>query len=610
MTTTGTNNGVPDLVAYGAQKAKNEAIIAWANMQYSKCKSQRLPVERQWYVNLAMFFGLHNVQMVTTAASTTGFQFITPKAPPWRVRLIINRMSMVVRKQVALLTQQKPKFFALPASTDDEDLMSARVAESLLDAFYREQNLRNKIGTMAWWGSICGTSFVKTYWDDAKKDASGAMGTIVPEVIDPFHIFVPDLLQEDIELQPYVIHAKTVSPDLAKTRYKLDVTPNVSGTSSLFEDQFLNLVGVQQKAKDQVLLLEFWIKPNLFKLFPDGGLLTIVGDQVGQCVYGLPYDHAQSPFAKFTDIESGRFYGVSILQDLIPVQRELNRTRSQVTEAKNLMAKPKLLAPRGSINANQVTTEPGQVIFFNPGMEKPIPLPLTPLPAYVLEELDRFQRDIEDMSGQHDISRLISSRTSATALSYVQNADSMMMSHATAQLEAVVEKVGRQFISLVRQYWNTPRTVKIVGTDEAFETQLWKGSNVHDNTEVYVETGSALPQDMAARQAFLMDLMKMGALQPQQMLEMLDIGGIEKVYQDYLVDKRQAQRENIKMMMLGIQISKMPPPPTQPQLPDLPPELLALLGGNSEPTDNTASPAVPGGPIASPPISPAGPAGP
>ncbi len=44
-----------------------------------------------------------------------------------------------------------------------------------------------------------------------------------------------------------------------------------------------------------------------------------------------------------------------------------------------------------------------------------------------------------------------------------------------------------------------------------------------------------------------MDLMKMGFVPPEKGLEMLNLGGVEKVYDDYLVDIRQAQRENIRM---------------------------------------------------------------
>jgi hypothetical protein len=62
-----------------------------------------------------------------------------------------------------------------------------------------------------------------------------------------------------------------------------------------------------------------------------------------------------------------------------------------------------------------------------------------------------------------------------------------------------------------------------------------------------VESMSALPTSKAAKQAFVMDLFKLGIINPQDGLQVLDIGGIEKVIDTYLVDQRQAQRENLKM---------------------------------------------------------------
>jgi hypothetical protein len=41
----------------------------------------------------------------------------------------------------------------------------------------------------------------------------------------------------------------------------------------------------------------------------------------------------------------------------------------------------------------------------------------------------------------------------------------------------------------------------------------------------------------------------MGFIPPEKGLEMLEIGGIEKIYEEYNTDVRQAQRENQKMTM-------------------------------------------------------------
>lgn len=543
------------------EKFKEDAeVLAWGMRQYQRCRSQRVLVEREWYINLAFYFGKQNVQLTTSNASTNGFQLIVPKAPPWRVRLVINRCRPTIRKQVANLTSQEPRFYTVPAGTEDDDVTSARIAEALLDSYYREAHYKSKLKRLVWWGSICGTAFFKTYWDKTIKDSNGNLGSIVTDVIDPFHIYAPDLLQWDIELQPFIIHASTMSPDKVKSIYGVEVSSTISATNQILEDQFLNLTGVTKtQSLNEVLVLEIWVKPGAFNRFPEGAVLTIAGEQLVQNKRGWPYTHGEYPFSKFDDVDSGKFYGVSVLTDLLPLQRELNRTRSQIVEGKNLMAKPKLLAARGSINPNAITSEPGQVVLFTPGFNPPVPLQNPQLPAYVETEVQRLQLDIEDLAGQHDISRLISSRTSATALSYVQNADATMVAGAATSIEQLTEKTGRQVISLVKKFWTTTRTIKVVGYDEAFETLSFINTDIKDNTEIYVETGSALPQDRAGRQAFLMDAFKLGLINdPNDVLELMDIGGMQKIKQDLLVDQRAAQRENMQMVALG----KNPPEAT------------------------------------------------
>jgi hypothetical protein len=45
-------------------------------------------------------------------------------------------------------------------------------------------------------------------------------------------------------------------------------------------------------------------------------------------------------------------------------------------------------------------------------------------------------------------------------------------------------------------------------------------------------------------------MMKMGFIEPQKGLEMMEIGGVQKIYEQLRIDERQAQRENMRMKTL------------------------------------------------------------
>jgi hypothetical protein len=551
----------------GAQQDK--AIAAWINNEYIKAKNDRVQTERQWYMNLAFYFGKHYVQFVTQNASGN-FQLRTPAAPPWRVRMTVNKVRGIIRHEISRLTSNKPTFTVLPATTEDEDQAAARIGEQIFEAAYADKHVAKVVRQAVWWASNCGTGFIKQYWDpdvllkEPGPDGQPLRGDIIIERVSPFNIFVPNLEEEDLQKQPFIMHVTTKSPDFIKAAYGLEKLPTVKAEIPI-EDSFLNMIGAKNSMREQVVVIECWIKPGGHKDFPNGGLVTLVGGQPIQVIKnGFPYAHGDFPFYKIDIVPTGKFYGESNTTDLLPLQKEYNRTKSQIIEAKNLMAKPRLIAPRGSVNAKQISSEPGQVIYYTPGLQPPTPLPMDSLPNYVLQELDRLQQDMDDISGQHEITRgnTPAQVTAATAITYLQEQDDTKLAYAVASIEESLQALGQHYLQFVTQFWDAARLVRIVGRDGAFEAQHWAGNALRGNTDIRVQSGSALPQSKAAKQAFVMDLLKLGVIPPQQALEILDVGGIEKVYEDYLVDKRQAERENLKMAsidpMLAVELV-MPP---------------------------------------------------
>lgn len=551
---------------------RDQAIAAWVMQEYAKAKNDRAYTERQWYMNLAFYFGKHYVQFVSSTG-TNNFQLRTPSAPPWRVRMVINKLRPIVRHEISRLTSSKPTFTVIPATTEDEDQAAARVGEQIFEAAYNEKKINRVLRQAVWWASITGTGILKSYWDDSILVDPGIPGKTMPttgdiviERVQPFNIFVPNLDEEDLQKQPFLMHVTTKSPEFIKANYGLESLPTVKAEIPI-QDSFLNLIGAKNSLREEVVIIETWIKPGGHKEYPNGGLVTTVGGKVIQNIDHFPYAHREYPFYKIDIVPTGKFYADSNLTDLIPLQKEYNRTKSQIVEAKNLMAKPQLMAPRGSVNPRQISSEPGQVILYTPGLNPPTPLPLQSLPPYVLQELDRLQQDMDDISGQHEITRgnTPAQVTAATAISYLQEQDDTKLAYAVSSIEDVLQDLGRHYLKYVTQFWNSERLVRVVGRDGAFEANHWAGSSLKGNTDIRVQAGSALPQSKAAKQAFVMDLLKLGVIPPEQALDILDIGGIEKVYEDYLVDKRQAERENLKMASLDPMLAvKLVSPPMDP----------------------------------------------
>lgn len=597
-----------------AAKDQHDKIVSWAKTQFRMIRNARVSTERQWYLNLAFYAGLQNVYVLKPQTNGLGnftsTRLFVPPAPYYRARPVINRIRPTVRHELAQLTNNKPNASIIPASAEDRDLYAAQAGEQIWENIYLDHKLKFVLRRALWWNQVCGNGFIKCWWDPTAKAKDGSQGDVCFSPETPFHIMVPDFREEELENQPFLIHAQSKSSEWVKMNFPqaLDGTQLNTGASDaqdLLEDSYLNMTGTQVLNKQHnVLVLECWVKPGMTPLFPEGAFFTIVGDKIVQGWAQWPYSHGLYPFAKFDHIPSGKFYSSSTVDDLIPLQKEYNRTRGQIIENKNRMAKQQLLAPRGSVDVSKITSEPGQVILFTPGFDAPKPLQVQDMPSYVLQEMDRMLMDWNDISGQHDVSKgqTPPGVTAATAISYLQERDETKMSPTFDSVEEGLEKVARMTLTYVHDYWDEARMVRTTGPNGSFDVIAFKGSDLGSNLDIRIEAGSSLPVSKAAKQALITDWMKMGFISPQKGMEVLDMGGINKIYESIQVDQKQIQRENLKMSKCTAdvlqeyamtQMMQMAPQQTDPlsQMTNLDPNSAPVDSGAAPPTDPMQDPA-------------------
>jgi hypothetical protein len=458
MTIQPENSQTPSLTS--VTRIDEKKLVAFVKESFTKAKNDRWKDERTWYMNLAFYFGKQNIQSMDAPGTQRQFRLWTPPAPYYRSRPVINLIRPRIRTEMSKLTAQKPNAYIVPASSEDRDLFAANAGEQLWESLYRAKKIHAKLRRAIFWTCVTGNGFLKTWWDENKVDEfSNMMGDICYEMVTPFHLFVPDLKEIEIEDQPWVIHAANRDAEQLNLMYgKMDkrfkFDRNTDG--DLLEDSFANVMGIERNAKKETtLVLEMWLKPGVTKIMPEGGMITVAGERILQVAPGWPYMHKQFPFMHIRHVETGKFYGDSTIVDLVPLQREYNRTRGQIIEAKNRMAKPQLSAEIGSLDPNKITSEPGQVIMYRPGFQPPQPIPLQPLPSYVLEEQDRVRMDMDEISGQHEVSRgqVPPGVTAATAISYLQEQDESKLSYTYDSIEESIEKMAFQTLSYVKQYW-------------------------------------------------------------------------------------------------------------------------------------------------------------
>lgn len=554
-------------------------LVLKYDSKFKACQRARTVFEKQWYTNLAFYFGR---QWIAWSPKTTGnsssLQMIDPPAPNWRVRLTINRIKPLIRNEITKLSKEEPQFWVVPQSTEEGDVAAARAGENVSDYLIHSGYFNRSRRSAVFWSSVCGTGFIKTYYEANTLDDTGQPGKICWKPLSPFHLFFPYLQEEDLQLQPFLCHAATVDPETLHTQYGIEVDPDETVTGAHLDQKFFNALGIKTPKEEglkQCYVKEFWVKPC--RDFPTGAMFITSNETMVYMYEGIPempempdqmdlgeidptiaaiiqkpvqndypYEHGRFPFVKIDAIPTGRAYGESIINDLIPLQREYNRSRSQLIEAKNRTSKPQYTVTKGAIDPNKLTSEPGLVIEVTPGFGPPEALNQPDIPQYVLQLDDRTIKDMDEIAGQFEITK---GRTppgveAASAIAYLQEENDTRLYYNVASIEEAVQEIGQQTLNLVDQFWDEERLIKIVSRNSVFETMMFKAADLKGNTDFRVESGSMAPRSRAARQAFLTEMMKDGFIPVEQGLKYLQMSETNRLYDESQLDTRQAQREN------------------------------------------------------------------
>lgn len=584
-------SGFVNPLTYLRNKRMEADTIRYLDSLFERARRARWRFESQWYVNLSYYFGRQWINWLNGADPGIA-RLHEPQAPPWRVRLVINRIKPAIRREMSKVMKEKPTAFVIPSSTDDSDIAAARAGEAIFEHLWRTLDMKTELWMAQFWRCICGTGFIKDWWDPRGEGPDG-MGTVGTEVPSPFHLYFSNLEQPKIDRQEYIVHLSVKSPEEVETMFGVKVAPDaVERGGGVIESQYLRALNLEPGNVSQVCCKEIWIKPNV--RFPRGAMYVWAGGKILYCAMDpatgdpvWPLYKKEYPFTKFDGVPTGRFYGDSTIIDLLPIQKEYNRTRSQIIESKNQMSKPQLLAPNGSIDPKKITSEPGLVITYRVGFDKPTPLKLENLPPYVLQELDRCLLDMADISGQHEVSTgtVPQGVTAASALSFIQESDDTMIAPIINSLEAGVERLGRHFLCHAHLYWDGPHMVKVLGPDNTWESREFSKLDLRGNTDLNVQAGSAMPRSIAAKQALIMELLKLQVITPEQGLRYLEMAETGQMYEELQLDRRQAERENMKMS---------DPEIVQPDFGDMFNTLLEQIGpgapGAGPPAGATASP--------------------
>lgn len=537
-----------------------EELAQFVSEQLMKCK--RDSYELQAYLNISYYLGK---QWVKTEGTSN--RLVEPPMEPWQVRYVANKVQPIVRTELAKMTKNKFVMYVNPATSDNNDIRAARVAEKVVEWAEYELELQALDRDNCLWGLCTGISFVKPYWNPSKgRKFDDGTGTTIHEgdidcCVVPFFELKFDTSCSDWKDVKWVCHDKVRTIDYIKDTYGVEVQAESGLTvSNLYEAKLSTLSTTgngsgYNKLDDSAVIHEYWEAPS--GEHPNGRRITTCGDKIlfydDDIGFGESDDtERELPFFPFYHIKvPGRLMPTCLVEQLIPIQREYNKSRSQIIENKNLFGNPILIAPRGCLE-EEPTNEPGQFIEYNP-IGKPEYLTPPPMGTEIYKNIEILNSELEFVSGQHETShgQTPTGVTSGTAIGYLQEQDDTKLAPSIANFIACKQKYMRYLLKMIQKNYDLERTVRVAGENKKVETLHFKGSDL-TSVDVRINESTMYQTSKAAMQDYVIKMVQYGLLVPtndrdrQLIMKVLEFGIIDDVYSEYEQDSAQAQTENDK----------------------------------------------------------------
>ncbi|HRX13632.1 MAG TPA: hypothetical protein P5087_01220 [Eubacteriales bacterium] len=559
-----------------AKKKKSdfyEDIVNEVNKDYQKRQLMRRPYELAWQLNMNFLMGNQYC-----AISARGAIEQEDKNYYWQEKQVFNHIAPIIEARLARLKRVRPKMTVRPFSGNQDDISSAKTATKVLQSVSEKLSLDGKLGSATAWSEVTGTVFYKIIWDETNGDSifvnNGVrnLGDVNVTVVPPFEIYPDSNVAADIDECGSIIHAKVYSAAEVEKIWGEKVKGgeikvfSMTGGAAVGGYGYNSVIPsiTSESKNDHVVVIEKYVKPC--DEYPDGQLIIVAGDKLLH--YGeLPFVNQNDgkrgyPFVRQVAHEQvGCFWGASVIERIIPVQRSYNAVKNRKHEFLNRLAMGVLTVEDGSVDTNNLEEEglsPGKILVYRQGAEKPNFLAAGNVPADFSYEEDRLLNEFVVISGVSEISRNSATPTNITsgvALQILVEQDDTRLSATAENIRFALKEIAKNVLRLYKQYAVTPRLLKIVGENEV-ELYYFSASDINSD-DVVLDTENELNDSPASRKNMVLELLRTGVLYDKngklsentkvKILEMMGLGNWENACDLIRLNRDKAEKENLSI---------------------------------------------------------------
>jgi len=567
----------------------DQDLVGFVEKEYLRRQRERRFFELIWRLNLAFYEG-NQFMDINTATWQLEEQ---PLMFDWQEREVFNHIAPNIDTRISKLKKMRVVPKVNPAGINDvADLNSAKVATHILKTNYEKQKIKDKQAEEILWMEICGTVFRKHIWNRSKgrviaqtEELQGENfemettqsqevqeGDMEIVVIPPQEIFPDSCYHTSLDQCKSIIHAKAFSVDDIRDIWGVEVAPEVAETQKMVK-AMTGLSGLSYgqggfmlhtvKLENHAIVKEYWEKSG--KEYTQGRFIIVAG---GKLIHAgeLPYfiDDDNQPGLPFTKLDCiarpGTFWGKTVLERLIPIQRRYNSLKNRKMEYLNRVSIGQWIVARDSVDLDLMQNEggmPGTIIEYEPGLGPPSKIKDPPLPSTFENEEMNLLNEFTILSGVSEISRQSNvppGVTSGVAMARMKEEDDSRISNTAENMERFEVESAKKQLRMFKQFVDLPRTLQITGKNNLAEVIDWTGNDL-TSENVYIDSISALTDSPAQKRQMVFDLMSAGLLidpdtgqinreMRSKIFEMIEMGDWETADDEYQLHSAKAEREN------------------------------------------------------------------
>jgi len=509
------------------------------------------------------------------------------RQPPYKAKSVTNFASLIIRDEVALLTDNIPNVSIRPVDSN-ADIVVADILTKLVKHIFYLNNyyiLQHKACKMA---SIEGIAYLYPYWDENANNGEGDIKIKIesadsvlrdPSGEDNYFIIEKDVtLAEIYRLFPdkadlvraeVLKDSKLTIPTTSKRKPHLPVQSTDKSETVVYEGTQTDVIEQFQRVK----LHTFWLKDDSVayitdsenkdkivtkKLYPYGRWIFIANGKI--ILDDRPCVVKHFPIVPLVlDIDpETETYGIANMDYWKQSQIDYNEMYALIKDWLRAMCYPRFkYDPRSGIDPNQIKNKWGAGI---PSLDFEWVYP-APLPNDIFRFILEGKLNIEYVSGIHDVTqgRKPQGVTAAAAIHLLQEASKTMIRPKARLLEAAIKKLVELIIDYIQVGYSTKRIIRLlgIGEDETItinDVQIIDGvEEIKNNVtigeyDVYIEPDSTLPISRIERFQTVLSLFQVGAADRYALLKESGLSDWKEIN-----ERLNRREEELKQMQMQAQ---------------------------------------------------------